>query len=193
MKILTCLLLILVVSCGKRSGLVFEEKLTPNISREEVNFAALKSQVLEPHCLTCHSRMGTEEAISRWVTPGDPEKSRLFKSVESGSMPKNARPLGTRELELIRSYITKLAAPEREIVTFDDIKAQILVPSCLQCHRRMDNETSLSTWINRENPTQSKLYLRVIDGSMPKGGSPLSSDQTELILNYIQDLKRATP
>lgn len=185
MKYFSILVLCLLASCGRPSKLVFNERLTEEVAAEETPFETLKAQVLIPHCLKCHSKKSTEESLASWIDPGSPETSRLYKSVKTGSMPKKAAALGTKELEIIRAYIMSLASE----VTFDELKAEILAPSCLRCHKKMDSAENLEKWIDREKPEASKLYVRVKDGTMPKNGAPLSDPQMQMILGYIKSPK----
>jgi hypothetical protein len=93
--------------------------------------------------------------------PGNPEASVFFKEVEDGSMPMNAAPLPTGDLELIRSYIQSLVAtptptptptPSPTPVTFAEIKQQVLTPySCLNCHS-VGTEAKIAKWINITTP-----------------------------------------
>ena len=72
-------------------------------------FAEINTNILAPKCLGCHKKMGDETLlISKWVTPGDPENSRMYKSVVNGSMPKNAERLSDKEIQAIARYIKSL-------------------------------------------------------------------------------------
>ena len=79
---------------------------------EDVSFARISREILIPKCLECHKKIADESWSLKRLTPGQPEKSKLFLSVESGKMPKDAPPLSTKELELLRGYINSLLAPE---------------------------------------------------------------------------------
>jgi mono/diheme cytochrome c family protein len=72
-------------------------------------FADINKDILVPKCLGCHKKMGDETLlISKWVTPGDPENSKMYKSVVNGSMPKKAERLSDKEIAAIASYIKSL-------------------------------------------------------------------------------------
>jgi mono/diheme cytochrome c family protein len=79
------------------------------IETPSVSFADINSNILVPKCLGCHKKMGDEALlISKWVTPGDPENSKMYKSVLNGSMPKKAERLSDEEIAAIASYIKSL-------------------------------------------------------------------------------------
>jgi hypothetical protein len=187
MRYFNILILILIFSCGKRSELVFRD-LSSDLNSgdaDTVTFSMLRTKILDAKCLTCHTQLTSPEALGRWVTPGSPERSKLFQFVKSGKMPLGGSPLDSSDLELIRRYI---AGPT--FVSFEQLNKEVLAPSCVGCHKLMDNPESLSRWIDVNNPTQSKLYLRTDNGTMPLGGSPLGASQQLLILNYIKQFKQ---
>ena len=191
-------LLFMLVSCGKKSALIFKtnDAITPLPLGQSATFENIKSTILNPHCLKCHANVTTAAELSKWIVPGNPEASVFFKEVEDGSMPMNAAPLPTGDLELIRSYIQSLVAtptptPSPTPVTFAEIKQQVLTPySCLNCHG-VGTEAKIAKWINITTPAKSLLYTRVHDGSMPRGGGQVPAAQQVLLLNYVQDYAAA--
>jgi formylglycine-generating enzyme required for sulfatase activity len=78
-----------------------------------VNFEDKIAPVLIARCLPCHSsikvmgavRLTTNASVSRVVTPGEPEKSPLYLSVESGAMPPDGPKLTKDERDAIRDWI----------------------------------------------------------------------------------------
>ena len=118
-----------------------------------VNFEDKIAPVLIERCVSCHNsakamgavRLTTGVAVSRVVTPGDPEKSRLYLSIESGAMPPNGPKLTKDEREAIRDWIregakwpsgitlegTRLPAVERAFVSrlHDQIAANRAPPA----------------------------------------------------------------
>lgn len=149
-----------------------------------VTYQTFKTQVFDKHCMLCHKLLSTEEALSIWVVPGEPEKSKLYIYTENGSMPKWEDPLTSEELEIVRNYILSLKPAE---ITFDQFKENILEQkACLRCHSAMDNEVAQSNWIDKVNPENSKLYLRVKDGTMPRRGTPLNEEELKFVLDYIK-------
>jgi hypothetical protein len=169
----------------------------------EVSFDTIKSDILTPHCISCHSDVKTETGLMKWVTPGDPENSSFFTVVENGSMPKNQNPLDSKSLELIRNYITNIATPGGSTtggssggstggtngggISYAEIKSSVLTPyGCTSCHS-IGTEAKLSKWINTSNPSSSSLYTTIKSGYMPKGRSAVPSDKQAMVLQYVKD------
>jgi mono/diheme cytochrome c family protein len=200
------LLLTFLFSCGKKSSDVeFKVNQTEGQAEgqtAEVSYAQLKTQVLTPHCISCHSNAATETGLQQWITPGVPDQSALFTIVEIGSMPKNQPPLDTASLELVRNYIlgvtpaptgggttggTPTPTPTPAGITYAQMRAAVLVPSrCVNCHS-VGTEAQLKKWINTTTPINSKFYTTIKNGSMPQGGPRVSSENTALVLQYVID------
>jgi hypothetical protein len=206
--LLALLSMSLLTYCGKKpSDLQFSvndsttQSLDPNV---KIPFSQIKSEVLTPYCLSCHN-VGTEAALKAWITPGKPDSSSFFTTVENGSMPKNRKPLDTRSLELIRMYITQMAPPivvggttggstggttggtVPLGISYAEIKASVLTPyKCLNCHS-VGTEASLAKWMNKTNPSSSKFYTTMKNGSMPQGGPRAAADIQALVLRYVTD------
>jgi mono/diheme cytochrome c family protein len=181
-------ILLMLISCGKKSALIFKtnDAITPLPLGQAATFENIKSAILTPHCLACHVNVTTAAELSKWIVPGNPEASIFFKEVEDGSMPMNATPLTTSDLELIRGYIQSMVATPTP-VTFAEIKQQVLTPfSCLNCHG-VGTEAKIAKWINVTTPAKSLLYTRVHDGSMPRGSGQVPEAQQALLLKYVQD------
>jgi formylglycine-generating enzyme required for sulfatase activity len=78
-----------------------------------VNFSEKIAPVLIERCVPCHSsvkvmgavRLTTNVSVSRVVVPGQPEKSPLYLSVESGSMPPGGPQLPKDQRDAIRDWI----------------------------------------------------------------------------------------
>lgn len=184
----------ILISCGKKSDLIFIDRssVPVRIQKEElVTFDVLNQHIITPHCISCHKKSGTEEGIAKWVVPGEPEQSKLFNSVKEGRMPKKASPLPLADVELIRQYIVDLPKIRRlEKIDFETLKNEILVPHCLSCHKKMDNEESLQKWVNHNEPMKSRLLQSVIEGKMPKKGEKLVASEIELIIKYLNQFIR---
>ncbi|MCM2348373.1 MAG: hypothetical protein NDI69_00035 [Bacteriovoracaceae bacterium] len=183
------LCLFLLTACGNnRSGLEFSESISQELNvNDAVTFAQLRTSIIDPHCLKCHKSLTSEEALAKWVVAGDVEGSKLYQVIKDGSMPKKAAPLSSAELELVRHYIEGLTMPPQEIVNFEIIQKEILNPSCVSCHKSMTSEANLMKWINPEDPLNSRFYLSVKEGRMPKKADPLALDKQELILQYLKN------
>jgi hypothetical protein len=196
-------LIALFISCGKSpSTLTFSEnnlgqQIDPNL---EVSFSMIKNEILSKHCIGCHSDVSTASGLNKWIHIGDVEGSPFYLTVKEGSMPKNGAPLGIRELDLIRNYIQQLSpastisipqpvtpAPTGSKITYDQFKSTFLIPyKCLNCHS-VGTEAKLSKWIDTSSPSNSLLYTRTHDGSMPIGSSDVSAKDEAFVLKYIED------
>lgn len=201
----------LTLACGmpSKSNLDYAESRSQSLDpQSQVDFNMLKTEILAPKCLSCHSQAASENGIKNWVTPGDPESSALFKMTENGTMPKNGNPLSTRDLELIKLYITQMGgatptpspspAPTPQPtpdpdpgtnpgVTFAEIKNQVLDPyRCTSCHS-VGTEARLAKWLSTTNGANSRFYTITKSGTMPQGGSNVSAEDQAFILQYVKD------
>lgn len=182
--------MVLMVSCGKRDGFEFIETQSRELRLENklITFQDLQNRIIVPHCISCHKRSGTEEGIEKWIIAGDPENSKMFKVIRDGTMPKKADPLSTADLEFVRQYIIDLATIRNlETVDFDILKNEILVPHCLNCHKRADNEEGIQRWIDPNDPMSSRLLQAVVEGKMPKKAAPLNEEQQSIIIKYLNN------
>ena len=184
------------MSCGKTtSDLKFSVNdasksfLDPS---QQVTFSQIKSTILTPYCLSCHSSVGTESNLKNWISPGNPQGSSFFTTVENGSMPKNHAPLDTSKLELIKIYIEQMVPSTPTTtptsgITYAEIKAAVLTPyRCVNCHS-VGTESQLTKWINKTSPERSAFYTTIKSGSMPPSGSEVSVDKQALVLQYLKD------
>lgn len=192
------------VSCGmpSKSNLVFDENGGLNLEPDmEVTYGTIKEEILNAKCINCHSNVATENGLKEWIQPGKPEQSPFFTKTENGSMPKNGSPLSTRDLELIRLYITQLApsptmspeptpSPEAGTnsgITYAQVKSRILDNyRCTSCHS-VGTEAKLANWINTTSPERSRFYTMTKSGAMPENGPRVSSEDQNFILQYVKD------
>ena len=85
-----------------------------------LDFASVNARVLQVHCAKCHgagSRRGdfsTAAAIARFIVPGQPDASELFKRLKAngGDMPDNADDLPAEEVQILRAWILAGAPAE---------------------------------------------------------------------------------
>jgi len=125
---------LLIISCirDRPSELVFRE-FQDSAGRSwlkpgaPLNFASVKTFILEPKCLSCHSGASAKPEndpidfstyettmVDRFIpllVKGDPEDSRLYHSVETGEMPPKKR-LTNEEIEFIHDWIDACAPEE---------------------------------------------------------------------------------
>ncbi|MBD66218.1 MAG: hypothetical protein CME62_13490 [Halobacteriovoraceae bacterium] len=145
MKFLTCNLFIsslffffVLTSCGDNRGeLYFEERnvFEQSLLEEDVelNFKTLQREILAPNCMECHSGVNAKpsndpinfdsyekmmkDRFIPLLVKGNPQKSRLYESVESGAMPINGR-LKQYEIDYIKDWISA-CAPEFSDETYN--------------------------------------------------------------------------
>lgn len=154
----------------------------------ETDFSRLKDGLLNDKCLVCHSWMKEEAGLQTRVVTGEPEKSKIYKLVINGRMPKNYEPITSAELALVHDYILDLGSPEPK-VTFDQIQSEVLGPKCIKCHRGMKEESGIQWGIVAGKPDESKIYKAMANGSMPKQIKPVTDNELQLLHNYIKNLR----
>lgn len=201
-KIIFLLSLVVLSSCGpKTSSVQYDDGTSLGLSAEEVTFSQIKSQILQPHCINCHSAVSTETGLKKWIVAGDPENSPFFTEVENGNMPQNASPLSTKDLQMIRVYIanmkTSIPVPTptptpTPRISYTEVKTRILTPyGCTSCHSVGTEARLASKWINTTTPEKSSFYTSVKSGSMPQGGRDVTAEDQAFILKYVQEYSAA--
>lgn len=80
---------------------------------------------------------------------------------------------------------------ETATVTFEQVNEFVLTPfNCIGCHGDWaTTATGLKTKLVAGDPSNSKLFLRVQDESMPLGGTGIGTERIDLIERYILDLR----
>jgi len=196
-------------SCGpKTSSLEYDDQTLSGLNQDEVSFSTIKSEILQPHCIRCHAAESTESGLKKnWIVAGDPENSKFFTEVENGNMPQNAAALSTKDLQLIRSYISQMRSatpaptpvptpsptptPTTPRISYSQVKTRILTPyGCTRCHS-VGSESSLAKWINTTTPSKSTFYTSTKSGSMPQGGLDVTAEDQAFILQYVQEYSDA--
>lgn len=82
---------------------------------EQVDFAALRTHVLTPYCVSCHADMETEAGTAAYVTPGAPLSSSLYTTILDGSMPPGGPTLAPSLADLVSTYILNQKAQEAAV------------------------------------------------------------------------------
>jgi hypothetical protein len=87
------------------------------------------------------------------------------------------------------------AAPMQRFsrVDYAILKANILDRYCMSCHSEFGSESGVLLHVQPGHPEASELYLRVADGSMPKGQHRLDSSRLQVISTYIEGLANVDP
>lgn len=161
-----------------------------------VGFAEIKTQILEPHCISCHEKRHSAfqnystvkiaaNKILRRVSSTDPQ--RIMPPPPEASLPRE-------KLSLLREWIeaglpefpTGTGKEEKPIqmVYFDEVKRDLLTPRCIGCHSQYNNY-----FVVRENLTS--IYSFVLEKKMPfprkknQPVLPLKKAQLETLKNWI--------
>lgn len=71
--------------------------------------------------------------------------------------------------------------------TFSYISKNILSSSCTSCHSNFKTYSGTMKYVKAGNASSSSLYSEVNSGSMPRGGSKLSSSQITAIKTWINN------
>lgn len=74
-----------------------------------------------------------------------------------------------------------------EEVDFAVLQKTIL-PKCIGCHQKWTSEESFAKFIRPGEPDESQFFDSVKTGRMPKRSPPLSTEQLEIVRNYILNL-----
>lgn len=152
------------------------------------DFTRLKDGFFTDKCIVCHSGMKEEAGLKKSITPGEPEKSKIYKIILSGKMPKNYAPITSAELALVHDYITDLGTSEPK-VSFEQLQTEVLGPKCIKCHKGMKEEAGIQWGVVPGKPDESKIYKAMANGSMPKQISPVTESELQLLYNYIKNLQ----
>jgi mono/diheme cytochrome c family protein len=137
-------------------------------------------QIMKDQCLSCHAKTLEDPVrLDKWMNAVGAENSRMYKSVFEGRMPKGKPPLSTADLEVIKNAVTNY-----------QVREKILVPHCLSCHTKTLNDPErFARWVVPGSPEESKLYLSVKSGRMPKDKPPLTEREIEILKHYIENLR----
>jgi len=100
-----------------------EEETTDSCVSVEATYSSIQNHVLARSCTSCHGSQGnvslesysqvvsgTNSAGNRVVTPFDPSNSRLYVTVNTGTMPLGGPALCNAKIQAIRTWIENGAA-----------------------------------------------------------------------------------
>lgn len=81
----------------------------------EANYASIQSQILIPRCLTCHTGTNSVSKVdlstyanllmNDIVVPGNPQQSKLYLSINSGTMPQGSTKLPNNQIQAVYDWI----------------------------------------------------------------------------------------
>lgn len=114
----------------------------------------------------------------------------LYKRLADGSMPKNGTKLTEDELSFVKDWLNSLQPDPRSL----------FAAKCVKCHGGGSPAAGLDLTGNLDalaglkqvvkgKPGESALYQRIADGSMPRGGQPLTDSEAGLVWDWIKSLE----
>lgn len=214
MKSIICLVSYLtLVGCGN----FFRDKTESNFeevsnSETTIDFAKVRSEIFEPHCIKCHSNYANFASVKQII-------SSILTSVEQNRMPKNAPPLNENLKALLRVWVAEgtneflgdnsLNQPPQDDPTllkptWNSLSLNIFEPKCLVCHSPngqapwvdFSNRTAMAKTllkhINFKNPEDSNLIIRLRDPEEPMPPLPpdstisqLTEDEVLVVIDWI--------
>ncbi len=143
----------LVIGCKVNVG--SNESDTFKVSRldlSNLNFEALKQNILIPKCLSCHRWVIDESLFARKIKYGSPDESDLFQRIESRQMPPKNGGLTSLEINYVRFFIQSYKGPTIPIkipaleAKYSSLKYHLIDRSCLMCHDGTKRKPSLASY-----------------------------------------------
>jgi hypothetical protein len=83
-------------------------------------------------------------------------------------------------------------SPSNGEVTFVSLKEKIFEPRCVKCHKWILDEIEVQSRLKPGSPETSDLFLQVESGDMPPKGDDLTTEQLEMLRQYINSLPELT-
>jgi mono/diheme cytochrome c family protein len=113
----------------------------------------------------------------------------LYKRLADGTMPKGGTKLTDDELSSVRDWLNGLHPDPRPL----------FAAKCVKCHGGGTPAAGLDLTggldaisgfkeVVKGKPAESSLYQRIADGTMPRGGPPLSDSDAGLVWDWINSL-----
>ena len=153
-------------------------------------FADLKTAFVGKKCIVCHKGMVSEPEFKKGLVPGNPEESKIFQSITSGSMPKQIPAATAAEVELVADYVHGVGETNPK-VDFALLTSQLLKSKCLICHKGWTEEKRVLKYVVAGDLQKSKLYRSVSEGWMPQRPKAVDANDLQLLRDYILQLKPA--
>jgi hypothetical protein len=149
MKVKILFFTLLISGCKVDVGTNENEQFKVLPISSNISFEQLKTYVMNPSCVRCHSWAQDEAAVQQRMIVGNPEGSILYQKIKSGSMPPSGA-LSSRHLAIVENYIkgTKSAPTIALNSTFKSIQFHLINKSCLSCHNDKGEEMSFEGYAN---------------------------------------------
>lgn len=152
-------------------------------------------RLFNTHCIGCHGGSnpagsldlsGNLDALAKLPQMKGATSAVLYKRLADGSMPKNGVKLKDDELSYVRDWLNSPDPDPRPL----------FAAKCVKCHTGatpaagMDLSGDLASLaglkqVVKGKPVESSVYSRIADGSMPRGGQPLSDSEVGLVWDWI--------
>jgi len=200
------ILSMLAVACGNYDKVTEGPLLdTSRFGASELNFASVKTQILDASCIRCHPGYSNYNTVKKDI-------NKIVGSVMSNRMPKNSSPLSNELKALLIAY-AEAGAPlgsgvdptpnPLPVSNWNYISEMIIFPKCFVCHNPQGEAkfVDLSTrqaifearaeLVDFDNPDES-LLLSIVqdeDEPMPPQRSNLerlTQDEIALLREWIR-------
>lgn len=90
-------------------------------------------------------------------------------------------------------FTTNEELPVRaEEVNFKTLERRVL-PKCIGCHKDWTSEEIVNRFTKENDPENSRLFVSVQKGEMPKNSPPLNSVLLEILRNYVSNIQYKRP
>jgi mono/diheme cytochrome c family protein len=148
-KFISLLFVIFMVGCKVDVGTNESEIYKVMPISGNIRFEDLKSYIMTPNCIRCHSWAGNEAEVQQRIIVGNPMASILYQKIKSGQMPPSGA-LSTKQLLLVENYIknTKSAPTIPLNSTYKSIQFHLINKSCIGCHNDKGTEVSFEGYDN---------------------------------------------
>jgi len=156
-------LLLVLNSCTFR----WEKQSNNAPSNEQSLFSWIKTQIIDPKCLSCHGAGAAFDfssyakiIASNTVVPFKPSDSTFYVDLTTGRMPRGGQRLSDADIQKVFEWIEKGATefdekgpeppppPPLPQAKYSWIHENIFLPKCVQCHRPPNprGDTDLSSY-----------------------------------------------
>ena len=159
-KIISFIFLITLAACKVDVGTDEAAQFKPLPISSEISFEQLKTYIMSPSCVRCHSWANDEAQVQQRIVVGNPEASALYQRIKSGNMPPNGA-LSSKHLQIVENYIrgTKAAPTIALNSTFKSIQFHLINKSCLSCHNNNSDEVSFEGYDKVKRKSRSILNV----------------------------------
>lgn len=192
---------VLLMSCGNYNKVKRPFSLQGSgeiIKGAQIDFAEIKSKILKPHCISCHTGRHDQYEQYTSVKAFNPQSllDRMLTSDPVKKMPKDAPPLNDDLINLFKTWVANgspefaneepKAEPSTEkTLSFLDIKQQVLAPNrCTSCHSQFNDYASVQRSLGSiVNLTLSNAMPFPSRKNLP--ATPVSDAGKDLLMKWV--------